>query len=214
MFAKITSLGAWCSTAHQIKAAGLKRSKSLFDWNFTPVNTTLNLIENDFHGFFERERLQIVPDRYTVREASGMYVHHIFPRDVEGRIDADQFDAAYPAARDTVADLIQGWRQDLIDPEPRLYVWALTPEWTVGTTARAAAERFMSLIGARAAHPATLLVVQEERWHEPDWGLPNVLQRAVPPYVGPEHMRWTGHEEGWRAIFAGLALAPSLSHAA
>lgn len=54
---EIISIGANCDAAHFLRENSLRRSAYPFDWNITPIQSVISLIENDFEGFLNESNL-------------------------------------------------------------------------------------------------------------------------------------------------------------
>lgn len=57
-YENVISLGYFCSVAKDLERIGLRNFSSPFDWTISDFKGVLQLIDNDFEGFFEYENLE------------------------------------------------------------------------------------------------------------------------------------------------------------
>ena len=83
---QVVSLGGNCLVACEIRAR-FGDGWFPFDWWISSPGGLLRLIEDDFSGLFDADRLQLVKDGLSVANLHyGILHHHDFPRDSDGRI--------------------------------------------------------------------------------------------------------------------------------
>lgn len=58
---EIIPLGTNCHISHSLRQSGLRFSALPFDWNVTPIQSAITLIDNDFSEFLAPENLQVLP---------------------------------------------------------------------------------------------------------------------------------------------------------
>ncbi|MDH5527097.1 MAG: papain-like cysteine peptidase [Nitrospirota bacterium] len=58
---EIIPLGTNCAPSHFLRAIGLRTTALPFDWNVTPVRTSIELIKNGFSDFFDIGNLIFLP---------------------------------------------------------------------------------------------------------------------------------------------------------
>lgn len=57
---KYIPIGNDCSVSHYLRRQGLRHEAYPFDWNVTPIQSALSLIENNFDGFLDFKNLQFL----------------------------------------------------------------------------------------------------------------------------------------------------------
>lgn len=73
----VISLGYFCSTALELQRYGLRDASYPLDWNITPIQSALSMIQSGFDGFMEFDRLSQEPQR-VLDTGSGIYLYNDF----------------------------------------------------------------------------------------------------------------------------------------
>ncbi len=166
------------------------------------------MLELDFKGFCELENLRIISDGFTVLDTKFDFrLHHLWPRDENGKVDPGKLESFYPEARKKVDFLISCWRQSLLNTQKRLFIWTLDEDMRSGMSAKESVLCFQALLPTRCNYE--LVIVQDIKFYEPDWFIPRVIQRYIGP--GPKGMEWRGDSERWQALFKEFEFAPDVS---
>ncbi len=58
---EIVPLGINCRISHYLRNKGMRKVALPFDWNITPIQSSIELIANDFSGFLDRTNLRFLP---------------------------------------------------------------------------------------------------------------------------------------------------------
>lgn len=66
-------IGVNCSTANFLRSASLRSVALPFDWNITPIQSAIELVENRFDRFFDFDTITLLPpvERKLFREEDG-----------------------------------------------------------------------------------------------------------------------------------------------
>jgi hypothetical protein len=107
----VISLGHFCSTALELQRYGLRDGSYPLDWNISPIEPTVALVESGFQGFLQRELLQRDPERGDVVHdtGSGIAVYNSFSAELP-------IDAQYDTVRARYARRITRYRRAVAQP--------------------------------------------------------------------------------------------------
>ncbi len=105
------SLGHFCSTALELQRYGLRDGSYPLDWNISPIEPTVALVESGFQGFLQLELLQRDPERADVVNdtGSGIAVYNSFSAELP-------IDAQYETVRARYARRITRYRRAVAQP--------------------------------------------------------------------------------------------------
>jgi hypothetical protein len=72
------SLGSNCFPANHLRDHDLHVRSFPFDWNVTLFESLYSLIENDFEGYFDLEKMEILTDDCVLNKKYGFHFYHQF----------------------------------------------------------------------------------------------------------------------------------------
>ncbi len=178
--------------------------RHIFDWMIAPLPAVCAYLENDFHGVFEREDLELHDGGRKVRHRTLLTIHpHDFRPGKDGLYSEATIDQQYADARAKFEYLAERFRRHLTSPGPYLYVFKeIRPLSEV--------QRLRDLLQARSPdHLFQLLLVDnrgavnqvlnELRGQAVKGWLPGGCDKA------PER-RWEGDDAAWDAIMNRFTL--------
>ncbi len=105
------SLGHFCSTALELQRYGLRDGSYPLDWNISPIEPTMALVESGFQGFLQLELLERDPERSDVvnDKGSGIAVYNSFSGELP-------IAAQYETVRARYARRIKRYRRAVAQP--------------------------------------------------------------------------------------------------
>ena len=105
------SLGHFCSTALELQRYGLRDGSYPLDWNISPIEPTMALVESGFQGFLQLELLERDPERSDVvnDKGSGIAVYNSFSGELP-------IEAQYETVRARYARRIKRYRRAVAQP--------------------------------------------------------------------------------------------------
>jgi hypothetical protein len=107
----VISLGHFCSTALELQRYGLRDGSYPLDWNISPIEPTMALVESGFQGFLQLELLERDPERSDVvnDKGSGIAVYNSFSGELP-------IAAQYETVRARYARRIKRYRRAVAQP--------------------------------------------------------------------------------------------------
>lgn len=207
MFDSYISLGDNCEAGLQFERIGYHES-SFFRYLYSPVESTIRLLENDFKGVFLRENL--VPHQYNNHMVCDVkydiYFHSqlVSAKDSQGNLyflSDYNFEELYQQELGKVHYFIQKWEALAASGKRVLYLMKdeLNPS-------REKAEHVTSLVRQRYPdHDFLLVYLQVETHREPEWNTPNLVNRYFPRFA-PVTNAFDADLETWDSLFAEFPL--------
>ena len=204
------SLGFNCEIGMQFVRIGYEVS-SFFRYTFSPNESTLNLIRNDFRDIYLKENLVPHTDS-MVRDVKYNIMFHsplasaLEPMTGQRRYRKDyDFDAVYANDYRKIVYFIDMWNA-LAGSEKRV-VYFMKAEPNSG---RAFAERVLATFHEKyPGHRFTIVYLQPESMREPDWSLPGLVNYYLPSFA-PIESAHVVDTAAWDRLFAEYPLSPLL----
>lgn len=193
---QFVSIGGDCQPAAQIRKHRVSTASHFFDWIGIPIRQTIELIENGFEGFLERENM------HPIFAGDGFYgiVDTRYRTDI--RHEMSEFKPADIRTIQAMYTLRSRWFTEMLEPdEPPVYfvrLWGLRD----GDENEADARKLYETLRARR-HDVRLLYLH----NDPTRGeliegafRSTYLRQPTNPYT------WQGDDEAWRYALNDFAL--------
>lgn len=195
---QFVSVGGDCQTAAQIRKRRPASVAHFFDWIGIPIRQTIELISNDFAGFFDRENLH---PHYA---GNGFYgiVEMRYRADVQHGVPS--FDIEITEMIRLMFSLRARWLREMLEEDERPVYFIRC--WTVrdGAENEADAIELFELLRSKRRDIRLLYLHNDaSREERIDGGYRSAFMRqASNPYI------WSGDDKAWRSVLEGFAVQP------
>lgn len=204
MYDNYVSLGSNCEPAFQFRRLWGHDVSGFFNWMVTPLPALIGVIDADFQGLFERDKLEPVHEHTMVRDTRfGVIFHSPFHGRIGTTFDGPDFDRLHDVFLAKLAYLAAKFRANALSGAETLYVLK-----TDLPDARAQAARLRDLLLARyPGHRFDLLVLQSVDRIEAQWNEARIFNRYLRRFAPVDDAR-DGHLESWDRAFAEFPATP------
>jgi hypothetical protein len=206
MYDTYISLGFNCEIAFQFKRIGYDES-SFFRWAYSPFESTINLIQNDFKDVYLKENL--IPDWDSMVEDTkykiSFHTKLLSEEDQQTKnryfLANYSFDEIHQKEVKKIQYFIKKWDSLVNSDKSVLYI--IKPDQD---GSQAHAKKLLDLFNHKYPnHQFMIVYLQTQEFQEPDWGF-SQLKNIYFPHFAPVEQATNGSVAAWDELFANFPL--------
>lgn len=203
MYDNYVSLGRNCEVAFQFRRLLGKDVAYYFNWLWTPLNSLVHIINNDFAGVFEKDQLEATQGGMVLDRAYGIKYHSPFWKELGTDLSGARFHELHAQAMSKIELFKHRFRT--LGQSPKKVLYFIT---TAELDARERAAEVRDILAARyPRHDFRVLVLMTEDRREAEWPEDRIHNRYLERFA-PVLQAADGHQPSWDRVFAEFLLAP------
>lgn len=208
MYDHYVSLGENCEAAFNFRRILGKDISYYFNWLVTPLDSLIDIIENDFKDDFEignlyhknNQIIMITDKRYNIS-------HHSPFKEIEGQLSGSDFETIYKNHKDKLSLFKKRFRA-LAQSKLFVLYFIKAGELTGTTNVRIKCAKLRDImLNHYPDHKFNIVVLQEKNRLELQWDEPRIFNRYLDRFA-PYNNVPDYHKESWDRIFSEFPLNP------